>query len=315
MPPFILVIAKRVVRMVAMIWLIATAVFFAGRSLPSDPVTATLGPGLRDPDTVRALRHSYGLDAPLASQYANFLVRLPRGQFGLSLTTGVPVKDEIGARLPVSLLLAGLAFVFACLFGLPMGGYLVSVAGTRRDATITAALAAVHSVPVYVLGIGVLYLFSYRLAWFPVLGGRATTQSWILPVTTLGISLGAYLARLTRQTVLGLLPRLNLLALHSFGIPARWIWLGHILRNAAPSVVTTMSIVLAYALAGNMLLEAVFSMRGVGQLLARAVLNRDYPLLQGVAIWIATAFLLLNLTAEIVALVLDPRIRGGYAAN
>lgn len=315
MLPFIAFIFRKILRAVLLLLLIATEVFFAGRGLPGDPVTSLLGPGLRDPETVSNLRKAYGLDAPIPMQYWKFLRRLATGRLGDSLQTGVPVAYEVADRAPVTLIVAATAFFAACLFGVPLGAWLAFVADGQVNTPATVLLVTAQSVPVYVLGISLLYTFSFRLNWFPVLGGRADVMSWILPITTLSISLGVYLARLTRQSILALLPRINLLALHAFGVPDRRIWLRHILPNAAPPLLTAMAIVLAYALAGNIFLESTFSMRGLGQLLSRAVLNRDYPVLQGLCVWISTAFLALNLLAEVAAASVDPRLREDHASR
>ena len=297
---------RLVFRTLFKLWVVLTIVFLAGRWLPGDPVSALLGPGLNDPETIAILTRAHGLDRPLLEQYAAFGLDLLQGNLGKSFHSGAPVASEIRSRIGVSAFLGGAAFLAAMVVGVPLGFYLAYHRGTLRDSVITVALALCHSVPVFVVGLGFLYVGSYQLHWFPVLVG-ASPSSWILPIAALALPITGFLARSTRQIVLIVLGRVNLLTLHGFGIESRTIWFHHVLRNSAPQVLYVSSMGLAYTLAGNVFIEMLFSCPGVGQLLAQSVLTRDYPVLQATIVLIAVVFVSLNLAADILRAALDPR--------
>jgi len=298
--------ARLVSRTAIKLWVVLTFVFLAGRWLPGDPVTAMLGPGLNDPQTILNLKRAHGLDRSLGHQYAVFCWNLLQGDMGTSIHSGAPVATELGSRVRVSAFLGVTAFALAIVIGLPLGFYLACGSGSRRDSAITVTLSLCHSVPIFVVGLGLMYIGSYRLHWFPILVGTSP-MSWVLPVAALAIPIAAFLARTTRQIVLNVLARVNLLTLHAFGIGDRTIWLRHVLRNAAPQCLYASSMALGYILSGNVFIETMFSCPGIGQLLAQSVLVRDYPVLQGTVLLIAAVFLGLNLAADLLKAVLDPR--------
>jgi peptide/nickel transport system permease protein len=287
-------------------WLILTVVFLAGRWLPGDPTAALLGPGLNTPKSVAALKHTYGLDRPLFSQYLGFCRNLLKGDMGISFHTGNTVASEIRPRIGVTATLGGTAFGLALLIGMPLGFWLAYRQGTRVDSLITTVLGFMTSLPVFLTGLTLLYVVCYKLSWFTILPSASLT-SWFLPVLALTLPILGFIGRTIRQTALVTLRRLNVLALHGFGLGVRTIWLHHLLPNAAPQCFSACSMALAYALAGNVFIETIFSCAGLGQLVTQSVLARDYPVLQATVLLIAITFLALNLVADLAATLSDPR--------
>jgi len=298
----------RLVRFVLLLWLVVTAVFLLGRTLPGDPVQSLLGPEIRDPQTVAALRAAYGLDRPLGFQYVRYLALLIQGDFGRSIQTGLPVLSEIAGRVPASFLLGATGFLAGCLFGVSAGTLLAYHHRRPIDTWGTIAIATLNSIPIFIFGLVLLYALGFRLRWFPVVS-TSDGRSLVLPGVTLALGVGAYIARLVRVGLLSQSSSQYVLVLHGLGIPPWRIWTRHLLRNAAVPLVTAFGLVLAYCLAGNILLENVFSYPGLGRLLAQSVLARDYPVIQGTVLCIAAIFLTLNLAVEISYGVLDPRLR------
>lgn len=295
-------------RFVLLLWLIVTIVFLLGRLLPGDPVEAMLGAEARDPHTVQMLRGAYGLDLPLMTQYVRYLELVAHGNLGNSIQNGSPVRAEIEARIPATALLGGLGFSAGCFLGILAGTVLAYQHNERFDAWGTTLLAAINSVPVFVLGLGLLYVFGYRLGWLPVIS-IGDYRSLLLPATALALGAGAYVGRLVRVGLLAQRSLQYVRALHGFGVPPSRIWVRHLLKNAALPVLTALSLVFAYCLAGNILVENVFSYPGLGRLLAESVLARDYPVIQGTVLWIAAIFLALNLLSEVIHVLIDPRLR------
>jgi ABC-type dipeptide/oligopeptide/nickel transport system permease component len=295
-------------RFILLLWMIVTVVFLLGRLLPGDPVEAILGAEVRDPQTVQMLREAYGLDLPLTTQYVRYFKRLAHGDLGKSIQNGSPVRAEIQARIPATALLGGLGFSAGCIFGILAGTVLAYRHRERLDAWGTTLLATINSIPVFVLGLGLLYVFGYRLGWLPVISS-GDYWSLLLPGAALALGAGAYVGRLVRVGLLGQSSLQYVRALHGFGIPPSRIWLRHLLKNAALPVLTALSLVFAYCLAGNILVENVFSYPGLGRLLAQSVLARDYPVIQGTVLWIAAIFLAVNLLSEVIHALIDPRLR------
>jgi ABC-type dipeptide/oligopeptide/nickel transport system permease component len=285
-----------------------TIVFFTSRALPGDPAENLLGPGFANQESLRQIRRAYGLDRPWIVQYGIFLGRILRGDLGQCIRSGQPVLQEILARLPVTLKLAGLALLLACALGIPAGMWLVYSHGRAMAFLGLVAIAMLNAIPLFVLALVFLF-FSVR--WLP--GFRVIPENdWralLLPAIVLGLGLSGYVARMVRNRLLQESRSFSLLALHAYGVPRFLIWSRHLARNAAIPLITLFGLLLGYLLAGNILIENIFSLPGLGQLLVAAVLSRDYPLVQGTVLIIAGLFLLLNAVVDACYPLLDPRTR------
>ncbi len=288
---------------------VATLVFSLIHLVPGDPAQAMLGEGA-SPQDVAALRTRLGLNQPLVSQYGRFMWGAVRGDLGSSLRTGRPVSTSILERMPATSELAIASMAVAILFALPLGVAAAVWRGTTIDhAAMTAALVGV-SMPNFWLGPMLAIVFAVQLGWLPV-SGRGTLAHLVLPAITLGASLAAILARMTRTSLLEELREPYVAAARARGV-SRWhsVW-RHALRNSLVPVVTIIGLQLGAVLTGAIITETIFSWPGVGRLLIQSISFRDYPMVQGCILLIAVTYVAVNVLTDLAYGWLDPRVRLG----
>jgi len=296
---------------------ISILVFGAMRLIPGNFVDVLIGIG---PDVGQAQRdeiaRSYGLDKPLPIQYLLWLGNTLRGNMGTSLRTGEPVAGEILARLPITLELAGLATLFSLLLAIPAG----ILAAVRRGGAIDVAIRVIAlvglSVPNFLIGTLLILFVSTKWSVLPTTGFVpisdglvANLKSLVLPTIALGTLLAASIMRMTRSAVLEELGRDYLTVARAKGLAPRVVVLSHAVRNALVPVITVVGIQTGYLLGGTVIVEQIFAVPGIGRLALDAVSQRDYPLVQGATLFIAAAFVLINLLTDLTYGLVDPRIR------
>jgi peptide/nickel transport system permease protein len=311
-------IATRLLTLVPLMFLIASIVFFLVHLIPGDPARLMVGGQRISQANLENIRKAYNLDQPLPVQYGLWVRDLAQGNLGRSYRQRTEVRTLILERLPITLKLAGYAFVLSLLIALPLG----IVAAVKRNtwvdfgATGFALLGA--SSPVFFTGILLILLFSFRLGWLPALG--AGDGGWdelvhlLLPSLTLGISLAAITTRITRSAMVEALTQDYIETARAKGLSGRSIVLKHAFRNALVPVITVAGLQFGFLLVGAVLVEHVFGLGGFGSLLVDAVQVRDYPVVQGATIFIAGAFILINLVVDVLYGAIDPRVRYGGRA-
>ncbi|MER3455721.1 MAG: peptide ABC transporter permease [candidate division GAL15 bacterium] len=299
--------AKRVLLAFPVLLGVSGVVFVAIRLIPGDPAQIMAGQAATE-EVVRQIRQSLGLDQPVPVQYLYFLRNVLRGDLGRSLFNGVPVVEELGQRFPRTVRLAVASMAVASLIGIPAG----ILAATRRltwvDTLVMLVALVGVSMPVFWLGLNFILVFSVRLQWLPAFG-YGTWRHLVLPSVTLGAASAAVVARMTRSAMLEVLGQDYIRTARAKGLAERVVVHRHALRNALIPVVTILGLQLGTLLSGAVLTETVFAWPGIGRLLVEAVLARDYPVIQGTTLLIATTFVALNLTVDLLYALLDPRIR------
>jgi peptide/nickel transport system permease protein len=275
--------------------------------LSGDPTALYVGPeGTRaDYELIRA---ALGFDRPLHDQYGRFLLRALHGDFGRSLRHRQPTLPLVLARFPATLELAGAAMALAALVALPLG----ILSALRRDSLIdTSAMMFALSgqcMPTFWLGILLILIFGVNLRWVPVYGGEGLL-TLVLPAVTLGVWAAARTARITRSSLLEVLPQDFLRTARAKGVGEGAVILRHALRNGAIPIVTAFGLELGNLLGGAVVTEAVFAYPGVGRLAVEAVVNKDVPLIQAVVFTVAALLITLNLVIDLAYMALDPRVR------
>jgi ABC-type dipeptide/oligopeptide/nickel transport system permease component len=298
---------RRVAMTIPVILGVATLVFSLIHLVPGDPAQSMLGESAAASD-VAELRTRLGLDRPLMTQYVEYMTGAVRGDLGTSFRYGTPVTQEISARLGKTAQLAVAAMGVAILIALPLGTLAAVFKGRAIDqAAMTASLVGV-SLPNFWLGPVLAMLFAVSLGWLPV-SGAGTPAHIVLPAVTLGAALAAVLARLTRASVVEELQELYVVAARARGL-SRWrAIVRHALRNSLVPVVTVIGLQFGAVLTGTIITETIFAWPGLGRLLIQAISFRDYPLVQACILFIAVAYVLMNLLVDIAYGWLDPRIR------
>ncbi len=286
---------------------VTTLAVFIVVHLSGDPTALYVGPeGTRaDYEMVRA---ALGFDRPLPDQYGRFLARAVRADFGRSLRHQQPTLPLVLERFPATLRLALAAMLLAMLLAVPLG----ILSALRRNSLLdscamTFALSG-QCMPTFWLGILLILVFGVNLGWVPVYGGEGL-RALALPAVTLGVWAMARTARITRSSMLEVLPQDFLRTARAKGISEWGVILRHGLRNGAIPIVTALGLELGNLLGGAVITEAVFAYPGIGRLAVEAVVNKDIPLLQAVVFTIATALILLNVAVDLLYMVLDPRVR------
>jgi peptide/nickel transport system permease protein len=300
-------LARRLLLTIPVLLGVATLVFSLIHLVPGDPVQAMLGDSAT-PQDVAELRGRLGLDRPLFAQYTAFLGGLARGNLGTSLRTNQPVARAIRERLPATFELAAAAMTIAIIIAIPLGIIAAAGAGTGVDhAATTLALVGI-SMPNFWLGPLLAIVFSVILGWLPV-SGRGTPAHLVLPAITLGAPLAAFLARMTRASVIEELRELYVTAARARGVSRTRAVLRHAFRNSLIPIVTVVGLQMGAVLTGAVITETIFAWPGVGRLLIQSINFRDYPLVQGCVLLIAVTYVAMNLLTDLLYGLLDPRIR------
>jgi peptide/nickel transport system permease protein len=299
---------------------LATMVVFAGvRALPGDPARALAGEEA-DPAAIEAIRRQYGLDQPVPVQYLRYLENLAQGEMGRSLRTGLPVTDTIAAALPVTVQLAVFSLAVAVLIGVGAG---VVAAVWRRGwaewGANTVALLGL-SIPNFWLGLMAILLFAIAFPILPASGFVSVFDNpvesfrhLLMPALVLGTALAAVVMRQTRSAMLESLSADYVRTARAKGLSRGRVVLSHALRNSLMVVTTIVGLQLGALISGAVVTEQIFVLPGFGKLTIDAVFTRDYPMIQGVVLVTAAAYIFINLLVDVLYSVIDPRIRVGGA--
>lgn len=285
---------------------VATLVFSLIHLIPGDPVEVMLGTGAGAAD-IEGLRRQLGLDRPLLDQYAAFLRGLLKADLGISLRYRDPVASLLAERYPATLALALCSLFLALALSLPAGVASALRPGGRIDRLATLFSALALSLPSFCLGPILILLFAIRLDWLPV-SGMDSPVAVVLPAVTLALSLAALLTRLVRAALAEEIGALYVRSARSRGLPGTRAVIRHALRNALPPVLTVAGLQLGSLLTGAILTETIFAWPGLGRLLIQAIAHRDYPLVQGCVLLIASTYIVVNLAADLLHGLLDPRV-------
>jgi peptide/nickel transport system permease protein/oligopeptide transport system permease protein len=289
------------------LFVVTALVFVATRVLPGDPAVLLAG-DFATPETVAALRAKWGLDRPVPVQYAVFLAHLVRGDLGTSIVSDLPVLDEILQRFRVTLTLAAAAIAVAVAVGLSAGvlGATRPYSGWDYGGMVLAMVGV--STPIFWSGMVLILLFAVRLGWLPS-GGAGSWRAFVLPAVSLGFFAAGIIARQTRSALLDALRQDYIRTARAKGVSERVVVDRHALRNALVPVVTVVGLEFGRLLGGAVLTETVFSMPGLGSFLVVSIFKRDYPVIQGIVLWLALSFVLLNVLVDVLYAALDPRVR------
>lgn len=306
-------IANRVAQLVPVLFLISLIVFSIMHALPGDPVQLMLAgseSGSVTPERQDELRDHMGLNDPLPVQYWRFIRGALTGDLGTSVRLRSPVLELILDRFGSTLELSLGGISFAVLIGMSTGILAALKQGSWID-TGSMMLAYVGvSLPLFWLGLLLILVFSFWLDWFPP-AGQEGIRSLVLPSITLGLVSAGIISRLTRSSLIEVLVEDYVRTAHSKGLPKRIVYIRHALRNAFLPVLTILGLQFGAMLAGAVVTETVFSRPGLGRLIVSAILWKDYPLVQGIVLFMATTYVFVNLIVDICYAWLDPRIRYG----
>ncbi len=314
---------------------ISVIVFFFVHLIPGDPATVMAG-DYAAPHQIAELRTSLGLDEPLPIQYFRYMGRLLHGDLGRSITTRNPIASELTTRLPASMELAFSAMLLAIVIGIPAGIVSAMKRGSLADAMSMAGALLGVSIPVYVLGLIGMWLFAFKLGWLPV-GGRLAAElqlhrltgffvldglltgnypalvdaakHLVVPAATLSTVPMAIIARITRSSLLDCLSQDYIRTARGKGLAEPMIVIRHALKNGMLPVITIIGLQIGVILSGAVLTETIFSWPGIGRWVYEAITKRDYPVIQGMTLFIGAVFLFTSLLVDCLYALLDPRIR------
>ncbi len=309
-------IIRRLIHSVIIVWGCATIVFFLLRAIPGDPIIQMLGPEYT-PEAADALRNKLGLDEPVVIQYFRWLGNMLRGDLGSSITGAESVRDAILTGLPRTMSIALLAFLIATAIAIPTGVLAALHRNSFADFAVSTFAFVGVSMPSFWFGIILILVFSVQLNWLPSLGYASLTEDgfweWlshlILPSLAIGAGYAAILMRFVRAGLLEALSSDYIRTARAKGLSERRVVITHGLRNSLIPVVTVAGIQIALLLSGAVVIETVFSIRGIGRLLVGAIFDKDYPMVQGAILVVAVIFVGANLLVDIAYTLIDPRIK------
>jgi peptide/nickel transport system permease protein len=308
-------VARRVFATLPVMGVVAVIVFLMLRLSPGDPAAIIAGDHATSED-IAQIREHLGLDRPLIEQFVRWLGQLATGDFGVSIYLDRPVLGLIMERVEPTLALSVSTMAFAILLAVPLGVIAAWRAGSWIDQSIMALSVLAFSVPVFLIGYGLVIGFSLTLELLPVQGfvslsedPVAFVQHLVLPTIALGLVYTALLARITRATMLETLNEDFVRTARAKGLAEPRVLILHALKNASVPIVTTIGTGIALLIGGVVVTESVFAVPGIGRLTIDAVLQRDYPVIQGVILVIAGVYVLINLAIDLTYSLLDPRIR------
>lgn len=278
---------------------------------PSDPVSVRLSLGgiAVDPVTAARMRTEMGLDRPLPIQYGDWLMRFLHGDMGISYRSDRPVAAMLLQALPYTLAIAASAMLLTLLISLPLGIAIAAYRNSALDCIVRFLTFIGNAVPSFIVGILLMFLFSYQLGWIPVLAGNSPV-GMVLPTAALALIMSARYIRQIRAATLDELAKDYIIGLRARGITERRILFGNVLKNIMGIVVTLTAISVGSLLGGVVIIETLFSRPGVGSLLMTAINSRDYPVIQAAVVWMVLAYFVVNLLADLSYRRFNPRVRG-----
>ena len=278
---------------------------------PSDPVSVRLSLGgiAVDPTVAAQMRTEMGLDRPLPIQYGDWLMRFLHGDMGISYRSDRPVAAMLLQALPYTLAIAASAMLLTLLISLPLGIAIAAYRNSALDCIVRFLTFIGNAVPSFIVGILLMFLFSYQLGWIPVLAGNSPI-GMVLPTAALALIMSARYIRQIRAATLDELAKDYIVGLRARGITERRILFGNVLKNIMGIVITLTAISVGSLLGGVVIIETLFSRPGVGSLLMTAINSRDYPVIQAAVVWMVLAYFVVNLLADLSYRRFNPRVRG-----
>jgi len=312
-------IIRRIIQAVFVLLLVSIIVFISLHILPGDPIYMLMTSeemNQKPEEEIQALRHEYGLDKPLIVQYFDWLGGVLHGDFGTSIRFRFSVGGLMLERIPLTFHLGILAFIIAHVLGIAAGVICAVRRGTWLDTVVTVFANFGITIPIFWLGIMMIYLFSLYLHWLPVMGYTSpftdfwmSTRQLVMPVICLAIMPMASAARQTRSSMLEVMHQDYIRTAWSKGLKERAIIIKHAMKNGLIPVLTLVGLHLSGIIGGSVLIETVYAIPGVGRLAVDSLFNRDYLVIQGVTILVAGVIVLVNLIVDIAYGWLDPRVR------
>jgi peptide/nickel transport system permease protein len=308
-------IARRILATIPVMGVVALFVFLMLHLSPGDPATVIAG-DYASPEDVERIRAQLGLDRPLYIQFFTWVWSLLQGDLGVSIFSDLPVATLIGQRLEPTVMLALVTLLISVGIAVPLGVLAAWKSGTWIDRGVMVLAVFGFSIPVFVLGYILIYVFSINLQLFPVQGYKSLADGLgpfllniTLPAITLSAIYVALIARITRTSVLEVLDEDYVRTARAKGQSERNVLIHHALRNAAVPIVTIIGIGVALLIGGVVVTESVYNIPGLGRLVVDAILKRDYPIIQGLILVFSFVYILINLGIDILYTLLDPRIR------
>lgn len=303
-------IVQRIAQLVPVVVGISVLTFLMLHLVPGDPVLLFAGDKPLTEERAALIRHQLGLDRPLWVQYGEYAGRALRGDLGRGLRSQRPVIGSILEVLPGTAQLTLAALALAVVFGVTLGILAALARGTWLDTAAMGFATLGVSMPVFYSSLLLIFVFSFRLAWFPATGQGGLSRL-VLPAAALALVSSAVLARLVRSGMLEVLRQEYIVTARAKGLAGRSVVLRHALTNALIPIITMLGLQLGGLLGGAVITETIFSRPGIGRLAVDAILSRDFPLVQGTVLLAAVAYVLVNLLVDVAYAAVDPRIRYG----
>ncbi|MCG8695383.1 MAG: ABC transporter permease [Minwuiales bacterium] len=308
-------LVRRVLATIPVMGVVAIFVFLLLHLTPGDPAAVIAG-DYASPADIERIRERLGLNDPLYIQFGRWIAHLAQGDLGISIFSNLPVSQLVAQRLEPTLMLTVTTIVFAIIIAVPLGVFAAWKAGSFLDRFTMLFAVLGFSIPVFVVGYMLMYVFAIQLRWLPVQGYVSITEGFwpflrsiILPSIALGLIYVALIARITRASVLEVLTEDYIRTAHAKGLSSNVVLIRHALKNAAVPIVTIIGIGIALLIGGVVITESVFNIPGLGRLTVDAILRRDYPIIQGMILLFAGVYVLINLLIDLSYTFLDPRIR------
>ena len=306
------------VRLIATLFVVSLLTFLLVEQLPGDPILAILPPeALNDLENIERIRKELKLDDSVFTRYARWVGDALQGDLGKSYITDQPVAEAIKDRIPVTIELALLATIIAALFAIPIGALAAYREGGYFDRITSALTTAALSIPGFLAGIFFIWLFTLKFNWLPSTGWNrlsekgllANLQTAILPASALALAPLAINARLIRADMIGTLKEDYILSARAKGLRDRYILMRHALRPSSLTAITVFALQLGGLIGGTVVIETVFALPGLGTRLISGIYQRDVMMIQGITLFIATVYVVVNTAVDLLYLALDPRIR------
>lgn len=308
-------IIRRILATIPVMAVVGIFVFLLLHLTPGDPAAIIAG-DYASPEDIKRIRAKLGLDRPIYIQFGTWVWQLMQGDLGTSIFSDLPVSHLIAQRIEPTLALSIFTIIMAVLFAVPLGVLAAWRAGTLIDRLSMVVAVFGFSVPVFVIGYLLMYVFAIELKWFPVQGYVSYRDGVIpflrsitLPSVALALLYSALIARITRASVLEVLTEDYIRTARAKGLASNVILMRHALKNAAVPIVTIIGIGIALLIGGVVVTESVFNIPGLGRLTVDSILRRDYPIIQGIILLFAGVYVFINLLVDIAYTFLDPRIR------